>query len=229
MKNKTKFIDEYKNKEDFSHPDYSLHFVDFYRLNFIKKYLIGNSILDVGCGKGYFLDIIKNKFKFKGIEINRKKVEYLNKKFKGKNFLLADINNNLDFKDNEFDTVTCLEVLEHLDNPQKALEELIRVARKRIILSVPYNQKIDYILCKHCAKYTPTTGHLHIFNEKIIKSMIPVDIKSVKIKLIYNKILSRFPFRLLFKLPNIIILPIDNFFNIITRSSIWMVVILDKK
>ncbi|KKN76036.1 hypothetical protein LCGC14_0374260 [marine sediment metagenome] len=44
---------------------------------------------------------------------------------------------NLTYKDNEFDTVCCLEVLEHTLNPVKAIKELKRVAKKRLIISVP--------------------------------------------------------------------------------------------
>lgn len=37
-----------------------------------------------------------------------------------------------------FDAVVCLEVLEHLEDPAAALRELMRVARRAVVLSVPY-------------------------------------------------------------------------------------------
>lgn len=44
---------------------------------------------------------------------------------------------NLPYKDNSFDLVLSAEVLEHLENPDEALDELKRVSKKYVILSVP--------------------------------------------------------------------------------------------
>ena len=49
---------------------------------------------------------------------------------------IADVH-ELPYRDNEFDTVVCLETLEHVENPHAAVQELKRVAKKRIIISVP--------------------------------------------------------------------------------------------
>jgi len=43
----------------------------------------------------------------------------------------------LPYKDNAFDLVLCTEVLEHLDDPQKGLKELVRVSKKYLVISVP--------------------------------------------------------------------------------------------
>ncbi len=41
------------------------------------------------------------------------------------------------FEDNSFETVLCSEVLEHLDDPEKGLRELLRVSRRWVVISVP--------------------------------------------------------------------------------------------
>lgn len=43
----------------------------------------------------------------------------------------------LPFRDNSFDIVVCTDVLEHLDNPHEVFREVIRVAKKYIIISLP--------------------------------------------------------------------------------------------
>jgi hypothetical protein len=45
---------------------------------------------------------------------------------------------DLPFKDAAFDTVMCLEVLEHLTSPEAAFRELLRVSRRGVVLSVPW-------------------------------------------------------------------------------------------
>src|SRR5260370_4593459 len=45
---------------------------------------------------------------------------------------------SLPFAGRSFDAVTCLEVLEHLDDPAAAVRELARVARRAVLVSVPF-------------------------------------------------------------------------------------------
>ena len=85
----------------------------------IKKFLIGKS-LDVACEwRREMFDVC--------CDLNPKndKIEK------------QDIR-KLTYKNNSFDTVCCLQVLEHIYNPLQAINELKRVARKRIIISVPF-------------------------------------------------------------------------------------------
>ena len=150
----------------------------------------------------------------------RQRVDYCNQVL-GQNVVeLGNLDRKLDFDGNSFDTVTCLEVLEHLEDPQQALKELVRVSRKRVIITVPFNETLRYVLCVHCAKYTPISGHLHTFNEENIRGITPDNARIVKIELICNRALSYLPgLRSLFRLPIPIGLTIDKISNRIVSSA----------
>lgn len=103
------------------------------------KNLKPDSVLDVGCGEGFTLE----KFKNRGIGKKLVGIDFLDTAIKiGKKerpYLDLRIGNIYDipFEDKSFDLVVCSEVLEHVDDPQKALSELERVTKKYVLLSVP--------------------------------------------------------------------------------------------
>lgn len=97
------------------------------------------SLLDVGAGEGFILDVLdkkKNVKKLEGIEYTDKALK-LAKKLHPHLLIKKGNIYDLPYKDNSFDLVVCTEVLEHLEDPTKALAELLRVTRKHVILSVP--------------------------------------------------------------------------------------------
>lgn len=122
--------------------------------NPIQRYLINNfyteffrmlkrtnseKILDVGCGEGVTLNKIQEMKigkKLEGVDNFKDAIEIGTKTFPKLSLKLADIY-ALPYKDNSFDIVLCNEVLEHLERPQDAIKELIRVSNKYLLLSVP--------------------------------------------------------------------------------------------
>lgn len=107
-------------------------------LNEVKT-LKPSSILDVGAGEGFTLEKLRTAKvgkKLEGIEYMDEAIE-LGKKTNPKVLLKKGDIYQLPYKQNEFDVVLCTEVLEHLEDPEKALHELKRVSKKYILLSVP--------------------------------------------------------------------------------------------
>jgi ubiquinone/menaquinone biosynthesis C-methylase UbiE len=103
------------------------------------------TILDAACGRGYLLQKILEanpNTKCVGVDISPsiRDVNIVCKK--------ADIT-ALPFADNSFDTVLCTHALEHIREPQKALAELIRVTRKRLIVVVPRQREYRYTVDLH--------------------------------------------------------------------------------
>ena len=113
---------------------------NFFRnlLNLIKNREV-ESILDVGCGEGFTLHRLKEK----GIGKKLEGLEYLQTAIDLGKEMYPDIKitqgsiYKLPYKDNSFDLVLCTEVLEHLEEPEKALQELVRVSKKYLAISVP--------------------------------------------------------------------------------------------
>ena len=94
-----------------------------------------DSVLDAGCGVGVLLDILKPLCReVAGLDISPRAIEVLQSKgIQGKVGTLPAIA----FPDKSFDVVVATETMEHLDDPGALIKEMIRVARKKVILSVP--------------------------------------------------------------------------------------------
>lgn len=95
------------------------------------------TVLDAGCGDGKFLGLFKNMV---GVETNSEKL----KTVRGKTMICASVE-NLPFKDGSFDGILCTEVLEHVRNYMKAMNEIHRVAKVngKVLITTP-NKKYEF-------------------------------------------------------------------------------------
>ena len=97
--------------------------------------------LDVGCDCKAFGEI--NLDRHRGVPLD----------------VLADLNYPLPFKNKAFRKVFCYHVLEHLNRPEKVIDELIRVSRV-VEIKVPY---------KTGSLAKSDRNHKHFFNSKWFK------------------------------------------------------------
>ncbi|MBI4084849.1 MAG: class I SAM-dependent methyltransferase [Candidatus Levybacteria bacterium] len=98
-----------------------------------------NSILDVGCGEGFTLERLKERKigkKLTGVDFLNRAIEIGKKERPDLDLRVGNIY-DIPFKDNSFDLCICSEVLEHIEDPEKGLSELVRVSKKYCLLSVP--------------------------------------------------------------------------------------------
>ncbi len=105
--------------------------------NWIKD---GASVLDVGCGDGYFGEYLtkeKKNIKYLGCDISEEALKIA--KQRGLSTLLLDaVNGGLGaFKDNSFDVVVMSEFVEHIINSEEILKEAARIAKKGVLISTP--------------------------------------------------------------------------------------------
>ena len=107
-------------------------------LSFVTE---GDTVLDAGCGEGTLSRMIAMKGAIvTGTDISEPNVANAKKIAEGEGltiaFQTADLE-NLPFPDNSFDVVVCSHVLEHIPDFDKGLQEIFRVARKRVVFAVP--------------------------------------------------------------------------------------------
>jgi len=96
------------------------------------------SVLDAGCGEGETLERLRDLLPrdVHGFDNNPACVKFAAARLPAYRFSTGDVC-RADYQDNRFHTVLCLEVLEHLAEPSRAMRELVRVSRSHIVISVP--------------------------------------------------------------------------------------------
>ncbi len=102
----------------------------------------GGTVLDVGFGLGYGLNILAIKAaQVHGVDVDPQVYRYCQDTVAGRNPRLATLQvydgYTLDFPDGYFDVVTCVDVLEHVEDYDRLLTAMLRVARVGVFLSTP--------------------------------------------------------------------------------------------
>lgn len=128
------------------------------RDNIFKRMLqpgCGDRILDAGCGMGYFTDMLNNGAYCIGVDLDRDCIHHCQQYMKGA-YLSCDLH-ELPFPDNYFDKVLCTEVLEHIKDNGKVLDELHRVIKPGgiMVASVPCSEGVFGARFKNI-------GHSHV-------------------------------------------------------------------
>jgi len=128
------------------------------------------SFLDVGCGRGFILDLArKDGLNVVGTEYCEQTAAYAKNILK-LNVLIADL---LDAKlgVNKFDIISMWHVLEHVKYPSKYLEKIGKLLKKDgiLIIEVPNVEERNRSLSYHVAQ---NKTHYHYFSEKTLTTLL---------------------------------------------------------
>lgn len=143
-----------------------------------------NRLLDVGCGIGYFLDVAKQRgWEVYGTEYTDKAIEICASKGITMHKGVLDPKN---YPAESFDVITSFEVIEHINQPNPEIANMVSLLRKGgyLYITTPnFNSLLRYhlkgaynVICwpEHLSYYTPATLHRlmkrHGLKKKFIQS-----------------------------------------------------------
>ena len=89
-------------------------------------------------------------------------------RYDGPRFLYASAH-ELPFDDDQFDVVVAAEVLEHLPDPVRGLQEMVRVTRRHLVLSVPREpifRSCNLLTGRYVRDLGNTPGHLNHWSKR---------------------------------------------------------------
>jgi len=121
-----------------------------------------SSLVDIGGAEGFKANLASKLFNCRvtNSDLSEQACKRANELF-GMESRQADIH-SLPFRDGEFDVVLCSETLEHVTDFDRALDELLRVARIGVIITVPHEPK--HLTEENIEGDVP---HAHIHNFKL--------------------------------------------------------------
>ena len=152
-------------------------------------------ILDAGCGGGWVSKVlVPSGKKVISMDVSPGNPVKAIRELKHKNHagLIADIY-NIPLKEKSLDCIIASEVMEHLPDPRTFIIKMLKLLKKngKLIITTPYNEKIEYYLCVHCNRPTPKNAHLYSFNESNIIQLIPEKGIKWKYDIFMNKYLLK--------------------------------------
>ena len=149
----------------FSSLEKCLHEIEFQR------------VYEAGCGEGYVTAQIaqsRGNIEIHASDISRKVVEQAKAICPTANFSVGSVY-EIDFPAESFDLVVACEVLEHLEFPELAIQELLRITKRYQLISVP-NEPVwrvcNVLRGKYISDLGNTPGHIQHWSTAAFRSLV---------------------------------------------------------
>lgn len=189
-------LDHYFNRSGFL-----VRFLEEKRRKTISKILEvteNNEVIEIGCGAGHILEIIE-KGHLTGLDLSEFLLGLAKEKLKDKkvNLVKGDAQNlPPEIRNKKFDKIICSELLEHVPNPEKVIDEILEIAHPKsvVVISISNEKiinkfkkafiklKIFSILFPNITRQIDNEWHLHNLDLDTLKRITYRKLKITKIK-----------------------------------------------
>lgn len=145
------------------------------RAQFIKRYVLGGRILDLGCAEGQFLNQLKKygPWECAGLEFSAEAVAEAQRRYDFE-VTAGTITGGRPWPDGYFDVITMWDVIEHLHHPLADLQVIQRLLKPDgyLILSTPIRHSLGNRLFGRFWVGYELPRHLHIFSEATLSKLL---------------------------------------------------------
>jgi 2-polyprenyl-3-methyl-5-hydroxy-6-metoxy-1,4-benzoquinol methylase len=136
-----------------------------------------SSVLEIGCGEGFVAGWLSQRQQgdtYVAVDLDADDIANLRAKFPSVEAHQGSIY-ELGFLDRDFDVVVCAEVLEHLDDPAAALQQMLEKNPKWLVLSVPHEPWFclsNFLRGKNISRFGNDPEHVNLWGRRGFRSVI---------------------------------------------------------
>jgi SAM-dependent methyltransferase len=129
-------------------------------------------VLEIGCGHGFNSYVLSKKNVVTGIDLSTENVSTASTRYPSVDFRVMDAG-KLSFADDSFDSCYALDILEHVDHPERVVAEVARVLKPggRFVVNVPAAKSEEWLL-KLRPSYFAEIHHVRIFRGDDLNSLL---------------------------------------------------------
>ena len=165
------------HKYSCGNPLYQWHLRAFHEAIYQQLETTGaRRVLDAGCGEGFVTHYLATRdasLELTGLDLSEDAIEYARQQFGEAATFRTGSLYKLPFSDNSFDAVVCSEVLEHLDDPGRAIAQMKRVARRHVLITVPREPIFDRLnRLGRLFGLSPDPGHVNFWTKESFQDFI---------------------------------------------------------
>lgn len=138
----------------------------------------GMSVAEIGCGAGFSTQRLRSWLSpgvtFSASDVSDSLVAKARQRNPGVPISQQSVY-SLSMEDKSVDTLVMMEVLEHLEHPDKALAELARVARKHVLISTPREpiwRILNMARGKYLGDFGNTPGHIQHWSSRGLRHAV---------------------------------------------------------